>query len=189
MTTMRIDFPHLKEDVDRHGNVRIYVRRAGRKIRLREKKGTPEFAQAYAEAVHALAQPGEAKPQKGIAGASAGTLGWLAAQYFGSRRFKALDARSQTTRRLVIEHCLREPTKPGSRFVMRDCPVPKITAAVVMLLMDRKADKPGAANNRKKISLGDVRLGRNATPDAVQPSARCRAGEVRDRWLPHMDGR
>jgi integrase len=150
MMTMRIDFPHLKEDIDRHGNRRIYVRRNGRKIRLREKKGTPEFAQAYAEAVHALAQPREASPQKGVAAASAGTLGWLAAQYFGSRRFKALDAKSQTTRRLVIEHCLREPTKPGSRLVMRDCPVPKITAAVVMLLMDRKADRPAAANNRKK---------------------------------------
>jgi integrase len=33
---------------------------------------------------------------------------------------------------------------------MSDCPIGHVTAAVVMMLMDRKADKPGAANNRKK---------------------------------------
>ena len=57
MTKVRIDFPYLKEDTDRHGNVRIYVRRNGWKIRIREPKGSPEFARAYAEAVHALENP------------------------------------------------------------------------------------------------------------------------------------
>ena len=42
MTKVRIDFPYLKEDTDRHGNVRIYVRRNGCKIRIREPKGSPD---------------------------------------------------------------------------------------------------------------------------------------------------
>ena len=32
MTPMRIDFPYLMVDVDRHGNRRLYVRRNGHKV-------------------------------------------------------------------------------------------------------------------------------------------------------------
>jgi hypothetical protein len=114
MTKVRIDFPYLKEDTDRHGNVRIYVRRNGCKIRIRAPKGSPEFARAYAEAIQTLDHPGGAKAGRGIEPAPAGTLGWLAASYFASARFKKLDPKSQATRRLVIEHCLREPRKLGA---------------------------------------------------------------------------
>jgi integrase len=150
MTKVRIDFPYLKEDTDRHGNVRIYVRRNGCKIRIREPKGSPGFARAYAEAVHALENPTGRKGAGRGSTAPAGTLGALAADYFASRRFKSLDPVSQTTRRGIIEDCLREPRKPGSTALMAHCPLEYVTAAVVMMLMDRKAGKPGAANNRKK---------------------------------------
>jgi hypothetical protein len=36
--TVRIEFPYLKEDTDRHGNVRIYVRRGGCKIRISSRR-------------------------------------------------------------------------------------------------------------------------------------------------------
>jgi hypothetical protein len=111
MTAVRVEFPYLKEDTDRHGNIRIYVRRGGCKIRIREPKGSPGFARAYAEAVEALDHPGCAKARRGIEPAPAGTLGALAASYFASRRFMALDLKSQATRRLVIEDCLREPRR------------------------------------------------------------------------------
>jgi integrase len=150
MTAVRVEFPHLKEDTDRHGNVRIYVRRGGCKIRIREPKGSPGFARAYAEAVDALENPTARKGARKANAAPAGTLGALAADYFGSRRFKSLDPVSQVTRRGIIEDCLREPKKPGSTSLMANCPLEYVTAAVVMMLMDRKAGKPGAANNRKK---------------------------------------
>ena len=39
-----IELRHLVEDVDRHGNVRVYYRRKGKeKIRLRASLGTDEF--------------------------------------------------------------------------------------------------------------------------------------------------
>ena len=45
---MQMRFKYLVEDVDRHGNVRIYVRVPGRrKVRLRAKFGTDEFLAAY----------------------------------------------------------------------------------------------------------------------------------------------
>jgi hypothetical protein len=150
VTAVRVEFPYLKEDTDRHGNVRIYVRRGGCKIRIREPKGSAGFARAYAEARDALENPTPRKGAGRARAAPAGTLGALAADYFGSRRFKSLDPVSQTTRRGIIEDCLREPRKPGSTSLMANCPLEYVTAAVVMMLMDRKAGKPGAANNRKK---------------------------------------
>jgi integrase len=150
VTAVRVEFPYLKEDTDRHGNVRIYVRRGGCKIRIREPKGSPDFARAYAEARDALENPTARKGPGKASAAPAGTLGALAADYFGSPRFKSLDPVSQATRRGIIEDCLREPRKPGLTSLMANCPLEYVTAAVVMMLMDRKAGKPGAANNRKK---------------------------------------
>ena len=36
-------YRYVVEDMDRHGNVRIYLRRRGQKVRLRETPRTPEF--------------------------------------------------------------------------------------------------------------------------------------------------
>jgi hypothetical protein len=143
----RVDLPYLMIDHDRHGNRRVFVRRAGRKIRIREKRGTEAFAQAYTDALNAL---GVTTPGPTIKGAPAGTLGWLAACYFASSEFRQLDAQSQVTRRLIIEECLQEVRKPGSTDRMRDCPVGALAPAHVKMLRDRKAKTPGAANNRRK---------------------------------------
>jgi hypothetical protein len=53
MRPMRGDYPFLMWDRDRHGNNRLYVRRYGRKIRIRKKFGTEAFALAYADALRA----------------------------------------------------------------------------------------------------------------------------------------
>ena len=145
----RIDFPYLMFDQDRHGNERLYVRRRGRKIRIREKPGTEAFVQAHADALHILDRERIAD-RPVLKGAPAGTLGWLAACYFASVEFRRLDPKSQSTRRGIIEECLREPRKPGSPDLMRDCPLSVLSAAHVKMLRDRKARKPAAANNRRK---------------------------------------
>ena len=51
---MRVNFPYLIPDRDRHGVMRYYVRRFGRKIRIRGKPGSDAFVQAYNEARAAL---------------------------------------------------------------------------------------------------------------------------------------
>ena len=81
----RIDFPYLLPDRDRHGNERLYVRRHGRKIRIRAKPGTQAFAEAYAEALHALSQRHIAD-RPILKGAPAGTLGWLLVRYGGKTK-------------------------------------------------------------------------------------------------------
>mgnify|MGYP000352521939 CR=1 FL=1 len=48
---MKVDFPHLIADTDRHGNVRYYYRLKGKpKVRIRGTPGTPAFQQAYEDA-------------------------------------------------------------------------------------------------------------------------------------------
>jgi integrase len=148
MTPMRVDFPYLIADRDRHGVTRYYVRRHGRKVRVREQPGTQGFAHAYSDALHALDDGNS--DREIVKRAPAGTLGWLAACYFASTEFRRLDPKSQMTRRGVIEDCLREPRKPGSTDLMRDCPVNALSAAHVKMLRDRKSATPGAANNRRK---------------------------------------
>ena len=69
---MQVRFRWLVEDVDRYGNIRIYVRvPSRRKVRIRAPFGSEEFLAAYTAAVNdhvsAPRQAGEAKP---------GSFGW-----------------------------------------------------------------------------------------------------------------
>jgi integrase len=139
-------FPYLSKDRDQHGVRKAFVRRYGRKIRLRAQYGTVEFASEYAQAIEALNQhaPHIAAKSK----TPAGTLKWLAERYFASAEFKRLPKQSQRTRRGVIEHCLREPYAPGSNKTMAQCPIPLLGAKHIRVLRDRKADKPGASKHR-----------------------------------------
>jgi hypothetical protein len=59
---MKVDLPYLFSDVDRHGNWRLFVRRNGRKIRMRHEPGSDAFAKDYAEALAELERPPSRKP-------------------------------------------------------------------------------------------------------------------------------
>ena len=154
MRLMNLDLPYLSPEEDRHGNPRLYVRRHGRRIRLREAPGSAEFLPAYMAALDALAAAvGLKRHPEQITTAPRGSLGWLGAQYFGSSEFREIDPISQRTRRAILEQCFREPRKPGSKDLMRDCPIAALSAAHVQMLRDRRADRKGAANNRIKYML------------------------------------
>ena len=147
---MRLDLPYLMADTDRHGNERLFVRRFGRKIQLREKPGTAAFASAYSTALEALGCQETSRPA-GRAAAPVGSFGWLAASYFAAIEFTSLPAASRTARRGIIEACLREPIKPTSTDLLAQCPLVLLSAAHVRMLRDRRSDNPGAANNRLKF--------------------------------------
>ena len=149
---MDIDLRYLSQETDRHGNGQLYVRRYGRRVRLRVDRNDPSFIEAYQRALETLGELSGAiasssnKSAKKIA--VRGTLGWLAALYFGSEEFMGLQ--SGPTRRAVIEDCLREPVRDGSKDLMADCPLSFITPAKIKRLRDLKKGLPGAANNRRK---------------------------------------
>jgi len=150
MKPTKLDLPYLSPETDRHGNRAVYVRRYGRRIRIRHAPGTPAFLEAYTAALDALGGRRRTTTAIGPKPAPRGSLGWLGAQYFASQEFKALDRQSQATRRLVLESCFREPYRDDDPDPMGNCPLVHVTALKVKRLRDLKAGKPGAANNRRK---------------------------------------
>lgn len=88
-----VEYRWITEDTDRHGNVRLYVRRPGaRKVRLRQTPGTDAFDAEYRAALEAGAAAPATNRQ---APAQAGSLRWLCARYYESAEFKALDPRTR----------------------------------------------------------------------------------------------
>ena len=147
--TVIVKYRYVYEDVDRHGNVRIYFWRGKghRKVRLDEMVGSPEFHAAYQAA---LASTGESLVTREPKRPTPFTYRWLCLQFFGSTDFKQLDPKTQHVRRQVLEHTWDEPIAPGNAETFGDFPVNRMTAKAVRVLRDRKADFPQAANGRIK---------------------------------------
>lgn len=135
----------ILEHRDRHGNVRIYVRRKGAPmVRLREEPGTDAFLEEYRAAV--------AQTERVLAGqvvpadpsdppAPPGSLNWLLQRYYASAEFQQLNPSTRRTRRLILDK-LRE-TKGGKPYRMMQ---PRHVAK----LRDEKLATPEAANNLLK---------------------------------------
>lgn len=146
---------YLYEDVaTKTGQVRLYFWRGKghRKIRIRAKVGTPEFAIAYAAAFHGTPQPVPpvAKNDEAARRPATGTYRWLCVEYMKSATFKQLDPSTQHTRKLILESTFAEPVAPGAAETFAEFPIEKLTAKAVRVLRDRKVDVPNAANGRVK---------------------------------------
>ncbi len=158
-TMLTVKFRHVHEDVDRHGNVRIYFKRRGqRKVRLREPVDSEAFSTRYHEILResesgklslgVSVKPAGPRPE-------AGTLKWLVAAYTASSAFKQqLDPQTQRTRLGIIGHMLDEPVRPGATETYARFPVDRLTTKALRVLRDRKADLPESANNRVKVLRG-----------------------------------
>ena len=110
MTRLRLNYIH--EYRDRHGKVRRYVRRPGsRRVPLPGLPGSPEFLQAYQDAITG-AVPAKRSRHK------PGTLGALAADFLQSAEFANLTVSTRTSYRAVLDPVLG---RDGHRLV-RDLP-------------------------------------------------------------------
>jgi integrase/recombinase XerD len=135
--SMKIRLKYLVEDVDRHGNVRCYVRMPGRpKARIKERFGTDEFMAAYNAAT---ANTGNRQRQ--ARAAQHGSFRHLCQQYYASATFKGLDGSTQSWRRRALDLICEKNA---------DKPVAMMSSRHVRKLRDELADTPGAANNRLK---------------------------------------
>ena len=147
---MKLDLPYLMQDVDRHGNVRLYVRRKNLgKVRIKALPGSPQFMDEYKAALTRLSEPTKAPNKR----QHLGTLGWLSEQYYKSPQFAVIDKRQQRVRQLVMRALLDEPTKEGSNYRFYDCPISEFTSDHVRLLRNRRKDAPSVANRR----VGELR--------------------------------
>lgn len=123
---------YVYEDVDRHGNVRIYVwRRGHKKVRLTKTPGTDEFLSEYRDALSGL----KLTPKKSTA---VGTFRWLAAQYLASSTYQTLDQSTKKMRRLHLD---RISEKHGNN------PIHLIRPKHIRSILDAYANRPAAARN------------------------------------------
>jgi integrase len=101
--------PFLSHERTRHGKSVWYVRRAGKRVRIKATYGTPEFDLEYQAAI---ARP-RAEPQKD--GHAAGTLAWLIDRYRDSTAWTTLSLATRRPResvlRQVIEIAGNEPVR------------------------------------------------------------------------------
>jgi integrase len=173
---MKLKLKHIVEDVDRHGNVRIYFwRKPGPKIRIRERSGTQEFARIYHELLQ-KSETGELAPTSAKpARATAGSLRWLIEAYCKSTDFRSeLDPSTQRVRMLILESCLAEPLRPGASLTFAEFPIVKLTPKVIKVLRDRKAGLPEAANGRVKAMRAVFRWALNEELVDDDPAAKVR---------------
>ncbi len=143
-----VELKYLVEDADRHGNVRLYVKRRGRlKVRLRNPPGSQEFLAEYQEAVSGKisAQSPDAAEK-----AARGSLRWLIEHYYESADFKVLDDRTRHVRRQILDGLCLEPVSPENSASIGSLPYATMPTSKVRALRDRKAATPESANGRLK---------------------------------------
>jgi hypothetical protein len=141
------DYRYLIEDVDRHGNIRIYFRlkKGQPKIRLKALPGTEEFDKEYRRALTAkLRPPAEAASAGDNVGGPAqpGTLRWLCQQYLASSLFNGLAGSTRRQRRATLEWVCQQ--KFGKEHAA-NLPFARMEPKHVATLRDKKKG-PEAAN-------------------------------------------
>ncbi|WP_282059473.1 tyrosine-type recombinase/integrase [Roseobacter litoralis] len=98
---MTIKLKHIVQDKDRHGNVRVYFRKDGKKVRLSSVIGTAEFLAEYRLAM--VGQHPKQRPSKEIRVADHGTLRELIEGYYGSAAYQGLSDRTRHVRRQILD--------------------------------------------------------------------------------------
>ena len=141
--TGTIELRFISEDVDRHGNVRLYVRRKGRrKVRLHTQPGTPAFLDEYRAA---LTRVNDAAPApKATIKILPGSMAWLINRYYAEcAEFKRLAARTKHVRRLILSaFCLHK--NDGAK------PFKLLETHHLRGRRDEKVDRPESANGMIK---------------------------------------
>jgi integrase len=116
--------PFLSHERTRHGRSVWYVRRNGKRIRLRAMYGSPEFDAEYQAAIAAPPQ----RPEKG--GHAAGTLAWLVDRYRETSAWTTLSLATRRPRESVLRQVLE---------IAGNEPLRLITAKSITAGRDRRA--------------------------------------------------
>jgi integrase len=134
---MDMKLRYVSRDIDRHGNVRLYYRRDGVKIRLRSPLGSSEFLEEYR-----LASLGRHPSQLGkVEGprTSPGSLRELVEGYYQSAAYLTLGERTRRVRRQLLDRFC-EYRDAGSQ------PFRDLEPRHLMMWRDSLIDTPEAAN-------------------------------------------
>ncbi len=145
---MRLRLLYVTRDKDRHGNVRIYLRRPGQpKIRLHAQPGSAAFLEEYRRASDG--PPKEPPPSLMRTCAPAGSLDSVVKSYYASPEWSALSEGTRKPRRRFIDAlCQRYGDRPAHMLERKH----------IRALRDEKAETPHAADNWMKAMKGLFRF-------------------------------
>ena len=133
---VQIKLPYIQRLKDRHGVLRHYFRRPGRpRVTLPGEPGSSEFMEAYQRALEAERQVQTVRFQPG-------SIGALIAAYYGSPSWAQLQPQTQHGYRRILD-AFREIYGKGT--------VNNLTAAHLVKVLDKYADRPEAAKRLLKL--------------------------------------
>ncbi len=133
-------YRYLVRDIDRHGNIRWYVRRKGaRKIRLPFGPDAPGFDLAFGRAIEG--RIADSRPSSLQKNSKPGSVSELISAYYSSAAYKHLDERTRNVRRRVLDRFREEHG---------DKRVEMLRERHVIQIRDSLADTPAAANSLLK---------------------------------------
>jgi integrase len=147
--------PYLSREVTRHGKPVWYVRRDGKRIRLRAGFGTPEFDAEYQAAL-----TGTLRPKKGDP--AAGTLAWLVDRYRETSAWQSLSLATRRQRENIFKPVLESA---GGK------PIAAITAAAIKAGCERRSKTPAQADHFLKTMRGLFHWARDAQLVRTDPTA------------------
>ncbi|MCB1470701.1 MAG: tyrosine-type recombinase/integrase [Rhizobiaceae bacterium] len=137
---MKAHFRYVVEDVDRHGNVRLYFRRKGQpKVRLPGPPGSPDFNDAYRAALEGRLSEAKTKVGEIIPG----SLRELCIKYYTSADYLQLDPRTQRTRRSILDRFCQNKNDGDKPYRLLD-------TSHIISRRDAMIDRPEAANGMVK---------------------------------------
>lgn len=127
--------PFLSHETTRHGTLVWYFKRKGKRVRLPDTYGTPEFNAAYEAALtgSSAITAGKARPKTG-------SFKWLVDQYKQSAVFASLAPSTRRARDNILKQMLADPKNADGPFC--DLDRRKIKAG-----LDKRAATPNAANS------------------------------------------
>ena len=151
--------PYLQREVDRHGNIKWYVRiRPNPRIRIHGEYGSPEFMEAYHTAVN-----GEKKQPKTAANR---TLKWLIEQYRKSAAWAELSLSTRRQRENIFKQSIE---------TAGDIPCSAVTRKVIAASRDARAHTPGQAGVFLRAMRGLFKWAVDAGFMEVSPAENVRA--------------
>lgn len=133
----RIKLMYVHEYNDRHGKLRRYFRKSGKRVALPGIPGSPAFMAAYESAVAGI------EPHKAVRTPREGTAHALTISFMRSAEFKNLKPKSQKVYRLVLE---RFAVSHGHR-IAKDLPEDK-ARKIIETIGD---ENPGMANLTRSV--------------------------------------
>jgi len=131
--------PYLRKETSRHGKTVWCVRRKGHlRIRLPDDYGTPEFFQAYNDAL-------AARPLRRTAEPASGSFSWLVSRYRSSARYQQAAPSTRRMRDQVLQGVERKIGHVAYATILRKH---------LIQAMEDRAATPHGANNFLKIMSG-----------------------------------